>query len=87
MQMGYNKKLATLIDHELNGIKYVLTRRGVIGTSAYDLAVAAKSDPSLDSLDFSDLLRPVRAGSHRDEVCRRLGAGVDGNRVPHVTHN
>lgn len=52
-QMGYNKKLASLIAQGLNGIKYLLTRRGIIGTSAYDLAVAAKSDPALDVPDLA----------------------------------
>lgn len=51
-QMGYNRKLSSKMGQALNGLKYLATRKGVIGTSAYDLAAVVKSDPALSTPDL-----------------------------------
>lgn len=51
-QMGYNRKLSSLFGQALSGLQYLLTRKGVIGTSIYDLGAAVKSDPALPTPDI-----------------------------------
>lgn len=57
-QMGYNKKLSTWFQQMRSGAKWLLTRKGVIGTGGYDLAVFAKSDPNLPAPDLFIMFGP-----------------------------
>jgi choline dehydrogenase len=57
-QMGYNKMLSTKFQQMKSGARWLLTRKGVIGTGAYDLAVLAKSSPSLPEPDIFMIFNP-----------------------------
>jgi choline dehydrogenase-like flavoprotein len=57
-QMGYSKKLSTKLQQMRSGIRWLLTRKGVIGTGAYDLGGFAKSDRSLPDPDIFLIINP-----------------------------
>lgn len=62
-QMGYNRKLSTTFQQLKSGAKWLLTRKGVIGTGGYDLAMFAKSDPSLEEPDLFMMFGPFMVSS------------------------
>lgn len=51
-QMGLNQQLATQVAQLTTGAKYLFQRDGIISTGAYEVAVVAKSDPSVESPDL-----------------------------------
>jgi choline dehydrogenase-like flavoprotein len=57
-QMGYNNRLSTKFQQLKSGARWLLTRKGVIGTGAFDVAVLAKSDPSLPEPDIFMIINP-----------------------------
>ena len=57
-QMGYNNLLSTKFQQMKSGVRWLLTRKGVVGTGAFDLAVLAKSKPSLPEPDIFMIINP-----------------------------
>lgn len=57
-QMGYNQKLSTKLRQLVSGARYLMTRRGVIGTGGYDIGAFAKSDQQLMVPDLFLMFTP-----------------------------
>lgn len=59
--IGYNRKLATSIAQGLSGIEYLVTHKGPMSTSAYDVVGFFKTSPHLARPDAQLLMAPFSA--------------------------
>lgn len=57
--ISYNKELSNFPKQMVAGAEYLVTRKGVVGTAAYDLAAFAKLLPQSDGPDTYFLLNPL----------------------------
>lgn len=59
---GYNKTLATPLGQMRAGLRYLATRKGPIGTAAYDMLTFFRADPASDRPDAQVLMTPFSLG-------------------------
>ena len=59
---GYNKMLATPFGQARAGMRYLTTRKGPIGTAAYDMLTFLRADPASDRPDAQVLMTPFSLG-------------------------
>lgn len=58
-RIGYNSQLSSTMKMLFSGSKYLLNRKGVIGSGAYDIGAFFKSDPNLDYADILGIFNPL----------------------------
>jgi choline dehydrogenase-like flavoprotein len=62
--LGYNKNLRTKTQQNLAGLRYLLTRGGVMGVGAYGAIGFFKTDPALARPDAELLISPFSLGAN-----------------------
>ncbi|MEV6348290.1 GMC family oxidoreductase N-terminal domain-containing protein [Actinoplanes sp. NPDC051851] len=60
--IGYNRLLSSLPRQGMTGARWMLTRRGPVGTPAYDMLAFLKTDPGQSRPDAQVLLTPFSMG-------------------------
>jgi choline dehydrogenase-like flavoprotein len=69
--IGYNRQLSTPFQQALTGVKYLVSRKGPLASSAYDVVGFFKTSPELDRPDAQILMAPFSAAPY--EPGKELG--------------
>lgn len=77
---GYNKLLSTRLGQARAGMRYLATRKGPVGTAAYDMLAFIRADPASDRPDAQVLMTPfsLGVGSIDANIERRAGLSLLG---------
>ena len=74
--LGYNRKLATKTRQNLEGVRYLATRRGPLSAPCFDVVGFLKTDPGLDRPDGQILMGPYSVSSHSSKVEMEREPGI-----------
>ena len=74
--LGYNRKLATKTRQNLEGVRYLATRRGPLSAPCFDVVGFVKTDPGLDRPDGQILMGPYSVSSHSSNVEMEREPGI-----------
>ncbi|MGE0880998.1 MAG: GMC family oxidoreductase [Acidimicrobiia bacterium] len=61
--VGYNKKLASKLAQNIEGVKYLATHKGILAGASYDIIGFVKTRPELDRIDGQILFSPFSMAS------------------------
>jgi choline dehydrogenase len=87
--LGYNARLDTFIKQMYQGARYLLSRKGVIGTGAYELVAFHKSSPEAPTADLVSFISPLSLDvtASKMAVARHPGFMVNGQLLHPTTES
>ena len=74
--LGYNSRLATKARQNLEGVKYLATRRGPLSLPCFDVIGFFRTDPGLERPDAQMLMGPYSVGEHESNVEMEREPGI-----------